>query len=64
MIRINQLKLNIEKEQSELATLISKTLRLSSDEKFTYEIAKKSIARETAKEKPTRGNIRRSQTMF
>ena len=43
MIRINQIKLNIEKEQSELATLISKTLRLSSDEKFTYEIAKKSI---------------------
>lgn len=43
MIRINQLKLNIGAGQHELLALIRKNLRLSANEKFTYEIVKKSI---------------------
>ena len=43
MIRINQLKLSIERQEKELEALIRKTLKLKPDNKFTYEIVKKSI---------------------
>lgn len=43
MIRINQLKLKLNADETELSALIKKGLRLKAAERFTYEIARKSI---------------------
>ena len=43
MIRINQLKLRPDEDTTRLEVLIRKALRLKPDNKFTYEIFKRSI---------------------
>ena len=49
MIRINQLKLPVTHSAADLEHKIKKTLRLSSQEKFTYRIVRRSI---DARKKP------------
>lgn len=49
MIQINQLKLNINHSKTELENKIRKTLQLKKDDRFSYEILKRSI---DARKKP------------